>query len=171
MGSGRIVVEAEARPLRRVLSATAWVVLEEVALCAEPGGDGRLLAATSARQVADGLAIDAGTAAGALRQLRRRGIVALERQPGPGSACRSTRSPRHPGWSCSTHVGLFHTWRSPTWRLPWRRCGRQAATRCLTVRPSTSGGQTRERRGFGLPGGGGRCLCFFLSGPLGVERR
>ena len=84
MGSGRIVVEAEARPLRRVLPATAWVVLEEVALGAEPGADGRLLAATSARQVADGLGIDAGTAAGALRQLRRRGILALERQQGPG---------------------------------------------------------------------------------------
>lgn len=84
MRSGRIVVEAEAQSLRRGLSATAWVVLEEVALGAEPGDDGRLLAATSARQVADGLAIDAGTAAGALRQLRRRGILALERQPGPG---------------------------------------------------------------------------------------
>jgi len=84
MGSSGIVVEAGSGPLRRVLSATAWVVLEEVALGAESTGDGRLVAATSARQVAAGLAIDAGTAAGALRQLRRRGILTLERQPGPG---------------------------------------------------------------------------------------
>lgn len=84
MGAGRIVVEAETRALRRVLSATAWVVLEEVALGAEPDSNGRLFAATSARQVADGLGIDTATVAGALRQLRRRGLLGLERQPGSG---------------------------------------------------------------------------------------
>jgi DNA-binding transcriptional ArsR family regulator len=59
-----------------------WVTLEEVALDAMPQG-GRLVASTSARQVAERLGIDPGTAAAALRVLRERGLVELEREKGP----------------------------------------------------------------------------------------
>jgi DNA-binding transcriptional ArsR family regulator len=57
------------------------MVLEEVALDAECE-NGRLIARTSARQVAEGLGIDPGTAAGALRALRQKGVLALERESG-----------------------------------------------------------------------------------------
>ena len=60
----------------------AWTVLEEVALDAVDE-DGRLVARTSARRVADQLGVDPTTAAGALRVLRQRGFLTLERQSGP----------------------------------------------------------------------------------------
>jgi hypothetical protein len=58
------------------------MVLEDVALDAVVE-DGRLVARTSARRLAEQLRIDPGTAANALRQLRHRGLLALERDPGP----------------------------------------------------------------------------------------
>jgi hypothetical protein len=58
------------------------MALEEVALDAVCEG-GRLVARTSARQVAERLGIDPGTAAGALRDLRRQGLLVLERESGP----------------------------------------------------------------------------------------
>jgi DNA-binding transcriptional ArsR family regulator len=76
------VLSAECRVLRRVLRPLVWVTLEEVALDATPQG-GRLVAPTSARQVAERLGIDPGTAAAALRVLRERGLVELEREKGP----------------------------------------------------------------------------------------
>jgi hypothetical protein len=75
-------VSAASRGLRRQLRALAWVTLEEVALDAVDE-DGRLVAHTSARQVAERLRIDPGTAAGALRELRDRGLLHLEREHGP----------------------------------------------------------------------------------------
>jgi hypothetical protein len=57
------------------------MVLEDVALDAVVE-DGRLVARTSARRLAEHLGIDPGTAAKALGQLRRRGLLALEREPG-----------------------------------------------------------------------------------------
>jgi hypothetical protein len=78
----RLVVSAASRPLRRQLRALAWLTLEEVALDAE-GEGGRLVARTSARQVAERLRIDPGTAAGALRLLRERGLLTVERGHGP----------------------------------------------------------------------------------------
>jgi DNA-binding transcriptional ArsR family regulator len=77
-----VVVSAASRALRRQLRPLVWVTLEEVALDAVVEG-GRLLARTSARQVAERLGVDPGTAAGALRALRRRGLLALERKQGP----------------------------------------------------------------------------------------
>jgi hypothetical protein len=77
-----VLLSAECRALRRALRPLAWVTLEEVALEAVPEG-GRLLARTSARQVAERLGVDPGTAAGALRNLRERNLVALEREKGP----------------------------------------------------------------------------------------
>jgi DNA-binding transcriptional MocR family regulator len=58
------------------------MVLEDVALDAVIE-DGRLVARTSARRLAEQLGIDPGTAANALQQLRRRGLLGLEREPGP----------------------------------------------------------------------------------------
>jgi hypothetical protein len=58
------------------------VTLEEVALDAV-AEDGRLVARTSARHVAERLRIDPGSAAGALRVLRDRGLIHLEREHGP----------------------------------------------------------------------------------------
>jgi DNA-binding transcriptional ArsR family regulator len=77
-----VLLSAECRALRRALRPLAWVALEEVALEAVPEG-GRLLARTSARQVAERLGVDPGTAAGALRALREHGLLALEREKGP----------------------------------------------------------------------------------------
>lgn len=60
----------------------AWVILEEVALEAVDE-DGRLVARTSARQLADRLGVDPGTAGKALGALRRQGLLVLEREHGP----------------------------------------------------------------------------------------
>ena len=59
-----------------------WTVLEEVALDAVVE-DGRLVSRTSSRRVAAQLGVDPTTAANALRILRQRGFLVLERQSGP----------------------------------------------------------------------------------------
>ena len=76
-----MVMSAECRPLRRRLRPLAWLALEEVALDAVLE-DGRLVARTSARRVAELLRVDPGTAAAALRALRQEGVLALEREKG-----------------------------------------------------------------------------------------
>ncbi len=76
-----IVVSTASRSLRRKLRPLAWLVLEEVALTAVQDG-GRWVAHTSARQVAEQVGVDPGTAAGALRVLRDRGLLRLERAKG-----------------------------------------------------------------------------------------
>jgi hypothetical protein len=68
--------------MRKELRPMAWTVLEEVALDAVDE-DGRLVARTSARRVADQLGVDPTTAAAALRVLRQRGLLTFERQSGP----------------------------------------------------------------------------------------
>ncbi|MHB1533300.1 MAG: winged helix-turn-helix transcriptional regulator [Acidimicrobiales bacterium] len=73
---------AECRPLRRALRPPVWVTLEEVAFDAVLE-DGRLLARTSARQIADSLGLDPTTVASALKALRQRGLVTQEREKGP----------------------------------------------------------------------------------------
>lgn len=77
-----VVITAASRTLRRRLRPLAWVTLEEVALDAVTEG-GRLVARTSARRVAKRLGVEPGTAANALRALRREGLVMLEREQGP----------------------------------------------------------------------------------------
>jgi DNA-binding transcriptional ArsR family regulator len=79
---GVVVVSAESGRLRRELRPLAWMALEEVAMTAVVE-DGRLVARTSARRVAERLGVDPGTASNALRDLRRRGLVVLERESGP----------------------------------------------------------------------------------------
>jgi DNA-binding transcriptional ArsR family regulator len=76
-----ILVSPASRSLRRKLRPLAWLVLEEVALTAVQDG-GRWVAHTSARQVAEQVGVDPGTAAGALRVLRDRGLLRLEREKG-----------------------------------------------------------------------------------------
>ena len=76
------MLSADCRPLRRALRPLVWVTLEEVALDAVVE-DGRVVARTSARQVAERLGIDPGTAAAALRDLRERGLVTSFRETGP----------------------------------------------------------------------------------------
>jgi DNA-binding transcriptional ArsR family regulator len=74
-----VVVRAEARELRRSLRPVAWLVLEELMLHVVDV-DGVLVAATSARAIAEDLGLDPGTAASALRALRDQGLVRLEQQ-------------------------------------------------------------------------------------------
>ena len=76
------MVSTASRALRRQLRPLVWVALEEVALAAVAEG-GRLVARTSARQVAEQLGLDPGTAAAALRVLRQRGLLVFEREKGP----------------------------------------------------------------------------------------
>lgn len=76
------MISTGSRALRRQLRPLAWAVLEEVALDAI-FDDGRLVARTSARQVADRLGVDPSTAVKALSTLRRRGLLSLEREHGP----------------------------------------------------------------------------------------
>jgi DNA-binding transcriptional ArsR family regulator len=78
---GAVLITRASRRLRRELRPLAWMVLEEISLDAL-SQDGRLIAHTSARRLAEGLGIDPGTAAGALRALRRKGLLALERESG-----------------------------------------------------------------------------------------
>jgi hypothetical protein len=79
---GAVLVSTACRPLRRKLRPVAWAVLEDVAMDAVVE-DGRLIARTSARRLAQDLGIDPGTAAGALRLLRQRQLLFLERESGP----------------------------------------------------------------------------------------
>ncbi len=71
-----VVVWSHARELLRVFRPQMWVVLQDLILDAE-WRDGRLVASSSARLVAEHLHIDPGTAAAALRALRDSGVAEL----------------------------------------------------------------------------------------------
>ena len=71
-----VVVWSHASDLLRVFRPQMWVVLQDLALDAD-WHDGRLVASSSARLVAEHLHIDPGTAAAALRALRDRGVAEL----------------------------------------------------------------------------------------------
>jgi hypothetical protein len=77
-----VLVTAGARKLCRAVGATAWAVLCDVTLDAEPDPEGRLAAATNVRRIADHLGISKDTAARALARLGHAGLV------GRGSAPR-----------------------------------------------------------------------------------
>lgn len=77
-----VVVWLHERAVMRMFRPAAWLVLQDVTLDAA-WCDGRLVASTSARLVAEHLRIDAGTAATALRTLRDRGVVELSQASGP----------------------------------------------------------------------------------------
>jgi hypothetical protein len=78
-----VVVWSHARNLLREFRPQAWVVLQDLMLDAE-WRDGRLVASSSARLVAEHLHIDPGTAAAGLRTLRDRGVVELTQSSGAG---------------------------------------------------------------------------------------
>jgi len=80
--SWAILLSADCRALRRALRPLVWVTLEEVALDAV-AEEGRLVARTSARRVAEHLGVDPGTASAALKVLRERGLVRSSREKGP----------------------------------------------------------------------------------------
>ena len=80
---GRVVLGPAARELRRALRPIEWVVLEDVALDARRDGTGALVAPTSARRVAEHLALTPGAVARALARLRSAGLVTHARQAGP----------------------------------------------------------------------------------------
>lgn len=82
-GAGGVLVSRASRALKRSLTALEWVVLEDGALDATDDGHGRLVAATSARQVAEHLGVSPGSTAKALSRLRSLGVVTHDRQPGP----------------------------------------------------------------------------------------
>ena len=94
-GSGVVLLSGECRPLRRALRPLVWVVLEEVALDAVVE-DGRLVARTSARHVAERLGVNPSTAAEALRVLRERGLVRSRAREGSGGPFRSVGLPVPP---------------------------------------------------------------------------
>jgi hypothetical protein len=81
--AGGVVVRLSARPVLRSLRPVVRAVLEDVAVDAV-WRDGRLVAETSARRVAEHIGVDPGTAASALRVLRDRGFVELVQATGPG---------------------------------------------------------------------------------------
>lgn len=87
----RLVVTPASAGLRRSLRPIEWVVLEDVALDARvdarsdarTDGAGILVAATSARRVAEHLGLTPGAAAKALAALRTAGLIAHNRPAGP----------------------------------------------------------------------------------------
>ena len=72
-----VVVTAESRALVRRLGPTGWAVLEDVVLAGRPQ-NGRWLARTSTRRVAEHLGLTPGTVARALARLCSEGIVHRE---------------------------------------------------------------------------------------------
>ena len=82
-GGGALRLGPASRWLRRALRPIDWVVLEDVALDARPDAAGRLVAPTSARQVAEHLGLTPGAVARALARLRIAGVLTHARQCGP----------------------------------------------------------------------------------------
>lgn len=76
-----LLLAPSSRTLRRQLRALTWVTLEDLAMDAVPGA-GELVAHTSARQIAEHLGVEPSAVAGALRVLRDRGLVCLDRDRG-----------------------------------------------------------------------------------------
>jgi hypothetical protein len=87
-GALPLAAEGE-RALRRSLGPTAWAVLADLCLDAEPAGAGAHVVATSARKVGAHLGITKDTAARALRRLIAAGVV-RRRPQGAGVAGRFT---------------------------------------------------------------------------------
>ncbi len=76
VGEASAEVRASLRPIE-------WMVLEELALAAEADEAGLMVAATSARAVAERLGLTAGAVARALAMLRALGLVSHVRRCGP----------------------------------------------------------------------------------------
>jgi DNA-binding transcriptional MocR family regulator len=85
-----VVVTAAGRVVCRAVGATAWAVLCDVTLDAQPDAHGRLVVATNVRRIADHLGISKDTAARALARLTNAGLIG--RQSGRSSTGRFTAS-------------------------------------------------------------------------------
>ena len=70
-----VVLTRAACSAKAALGPTAWVVLEELALGAERGSDGRLVVTTSVRRLGAALGLDKDTVARALARLSAGGFV------------------------------------------------------------------------------------------------
>jgi hypothetical protein len=155
--TGVVILSGECRPLRRSLRSLVWQVLEEVALDAVVE-DGRLVARTSARQVAEGLGIDPGTAAAALRALRQRGLVSPSRETGPAGRFGLSVYQLHPfaglsvvrpctaePFTVSTPTGQPRK-EEPTGASPLRAAPYMASSRMKERAPRWGGGQVAQSR-------------------------
>lgn len=78
----------ECAALRRILGATAWFVLEELALRATANGDGKLAVQASTRELAEALALNKDTVTRALGRLRERKHIGLVARGGSAGAAR-----------------------------------------------------------------------------------
>jgi hypothetical protein len=78
----------ECATLRRTLGATAWFVLEELALRATANGDGKLTVQVSTRELAEALALNKDTVTRALGRLRERRHIGLVARGGSSGAAR-----------------------------------------------------------------------------------
>ena len=173
-----VVVWSNARDLFRVFRPQVWVVLQDLVLDAE-WRNGRLMASSSARLVADHLHIDPGTAAAALWTLRDRGVAELcqtsgaagrfglasytlrfatgfgDRWPhlGPHTDKPHTDRPRHGTSRMRTsRMRTSHTQRRParSWRASNLRSVRLDRLAVGRSRPGT------DRRGLSISGPGRR---------------
>lgn len=86
LSDGRIVGRAEpfakvfasSRDVKRAVGATAWVILEDIALDAVIDDRGRLVADTSGRRIAANLGLNKNTVARHLARIRDHGFVLHE---------------------------------------------------------------------------------------------
>src|SRR4051812_24341550 len=89
-GAAAVVVTAAAAATKRVVGATAWLVLEQLALQVEPAGDGAVVV-VSVRSLGTVLRLDKDTVARAIERLVDVGIVARGRVSKWGTELRVQR--------------------------------------------------------------------------------
>ncbi len=93
LSDGRIVGRAEpfakvfasSRAVKRAVGVTAWAILEDIALDASLDAEGRLVAETNVRRIADNLGLSKNTVTKHLGKLREHGFVLHEEQRDDGS--------------------------------------------------------------------------------------
>jgi DNA-binding transcriptional ArsR family regulator len=93
LSDGRIVGRAEpfakvfpsSRAVKRAVGLAAWAILEDIALDARLDDDGRLVAETNVRRIADNLGIGKNAVSRHLARLREYGFVIHEELRDPGS--------------------------------------------------------------------------------------
>jgi DNA-binding transcriptional ArsR family regulator len=93
LSDGRIVGRAEpfakvfpsSRAVKRAVGVTAWAILEDIALDATLDVEGRLVAETNVRRIADNLGVSKNTVTKHLGRLREHGFVLHEEQRDDGT--------------------------------------------------------------------------------------
>jgi hypothetical protein len=105
LSGGRILGRSEpfakvfpsSRLVKKAVGLAAWGVLEDIALDATLDGQGRLVAETNVRRIADNLGLNKDTVTKYLRRLREYGFVLQEETRGDGSgryeSCRYVLDP------------------------------------------------------------------------------